>query len=257
MEETTRCRYLDKVVCVTGSSRGIGRELAIRFAKEGADVVLNYFRNGDQARAVAAEIEELGRKAMVVRANMAQEDKIISMFDQIAEKFGRLDVFIHNAASGRNRSAMDVDTKGWDWTVNVNTRAFLIGAQQAAKLMAESGGSMLALSSFGSDRVFPYYTTVGASKAALESLVRYFAIELADKKINVNAISAGAIMTDALGHFPEMDKTLEEVNQKMPYHRMVTPEDIGHLALFLCSNEAEMIRGQTVKIDGGITLLVP
>lgn len=256
-EQPTVQRYLNKVVCVTGSSRGIGRELAIRFAQEGADVVINYFRNGDAAREVAKEIEELGHKTLLVRANMAQEDKIIAMFEQIRSEFGRLDVFVHNAASGRNRSAMEVDTKGWDWTLSVNTRAFLIGAQQAVSLMPEAGGAVLALSSFGSDRVFPYYTTVGASKAALESLVRYFAIELASKKINVNAISAGAIMTDALGHFPEMDKTLEAVNAKMPYHRMVTPEDIGNLALFLCSKEAEMIRGQTVKIDGGITLLVP
>ncbi|MFB5189658.1 enoyl-[acyl-carrier-protein] reductase FabL [Alicyclobacillus fastidiosus] len=250
-------RYSGKVVCVTGSSRGIGRTMALRFAQEGADVVINYFRNGDAAREVAAEVEALGQKALLVRANMAQEEKIIGMFEEIREAFGRLDVFVHNAASGRNRSAMEVDVKGWDWTLNVNTRAFLIGAQQAAQLMPEDGGAMLALSSFGSDRVFPYYTTVGPSKAALESLVRYFAIELAPKRINVNAISAGAVMTDALGHFPEMDQTLEAVEQKMPYHRMVTPDDIANLALFLCSKEAEMVRGQTVKLDGGITLLIP
>ncbi|WAH39134.1 enoyl-[acyl-carrier-protein] reductase FabL [Alicyclobacillus dauci] len=250
-------RYQDKVVCVTGSSRGIGKQLALRFAAEGADIVINYFRNGDAAREVAQEIEALGRKALLVRANMAQEEKIISMFEEIRDEFGRLDVFVHNAASGRNRQAMEVDVKGWDWTVNVNTRAFLIGAQQAARLMPEEGGAMLALSSFGSDRVFPYYTTVGASKAALESLVRYFAIELAAKKINVNAISAGAVMTDALGHFPDMDKTLEMVEEKMPYHRMVSPDDIANLALFLCSKEAEMVRGQTIKLDGGITLMVP
>ncbi|GMA64681.1 enoyl-[acyl-carrier-protein] reductase FabL [Alicyclobacillus fastidiosus] len=250
-------RYSGKVVCVTGSSRGIGKTMALRFAQEGADVVINYFRNGDAAREVAAEVEALGQKALLVRANMAQEEKIIGMFEEIRTAFGRLDVFVHNAASGRNRSAMEVDVKGWDWTLNVNTRAFLIGAQQAAQLMPEDGGAMLALSSFGSDRVFPYYTTVGPSKAALESLVRYFAIELAPKKINVNAISAGAVMTDALGHFPEMDQTLEAVEQKMPYHRMVTPDDIANLALFLCSKEAEMVRGQTVKLDGGITLLIP
>lgn len=249
-------RYTGKVVLVTGSSRGIGRELALRFAKEGADVVINYFRNGDAAREVAQEVESLGQKALLVRANMAQEEKIGAMFEQIQAEFGHLDVFVHNAASGRNRAAMEVDAKGWDWTLNVNTRAFLLGAQQAAKLMPE-GGAMLALSSFGSDHVFPYYTTVGASKAALESLVRYFAIELASQKINVNAISAGAVMTDALGHFPDMDETLTKVNEKMPYHRMVTPEDIANLALFLCSSEAEMIRGQTIKLDGGITLLIP
>ncbi|EPZ48099.1 enoyl-[acyl-carrier-protein] reductase FabL [Alicyclobacillus acidoterrestris] len=250
-------RYTGKVVCITGSSRGIGRTLALRFAAEGADVVINYFRNGDAAREVAREVEALGQKALLARANMAQEEKIIAMFDQIREAFGRLDVFVHNAASGRNRAAMDVDVKGWDWTLNVNTRAFLVGAQQAAKLMPETGGAMLALSSFGSDRVFPYYTTVGPSKAALESLVRYFAIELSEKKVNVNAISAGAVLTDALDHFPEMDDTLAAVEQKMPYHRMVTPDDIANLALFLCSPEAEMIRGQTIRLDGGITLLVP
>ncbi|WP_067621375.1 enoyl-[acyl-carrier-protein] reductase FabL [Alicyclobacillus acidiphilus] len=257
MGQTVSNRYQDKVVCVTGSSRGIGRKLALRFAAEGADVVINYFRNGDAAREVAREIESLGRRVLLVRANMAQEEKIVAMFDEIRNAFGRLDVFIHNAASGRNRSAMEVDTKGWDWTMQVNTRAFLVGAQQAAQLMPQTGGAMLALSSFGSDHVFPYYLSVGSSKAALESIVRYFAIELADRKINVNAISAGAVLTDALDHFPDMDKTLAEVERKMPYHRMVTPDDIANLALFLCSPEAEMIRGQTIKIDGGITLLVP
>lgn len=250
-------RYSGKVVCVTGSSRGIGRKLALRFAEEGADVVINYLRNGDKAREVVKEVEALGQRALLVRANMAQEEKIIGMFEEIRAEFGQLDIFIHNAASGRNRSAMEVDVKGWDWTMNINTRAFLICAQQAAVLMPEEGGSMLALSSFGADRVFPYYTAVGSSKAALEALVRYFAIELASRKINVNAISAGAVETDALNHFPEMDKTLEEVKRKMPYERIVTPDDIANLALFLCSKEAEMIRGQVINLDGGIRLLVP
>lgn len=249
-------RYAGKKVCITGSSRGIGRQLAIRFAREGADVVVNYFRNGDAARETVSEIEALGSRALLCRANMAQEEKITAMFETIQEEFGQLDVFIHNAASGRNRKAMDVDVKGWDWTLDINARAFLIGAQQAAKLMPQ-GGAMLAISSFGSERVFPYYTTVGASKAALESLVRYFAIELADRQINVNAISAGAVETDALGHFPEMDQTLAEIQRKLPYHRMVTADDIANLALFLCSQEAEMLRGQTVHLDAGLTLLIP
>lgn len=250
-------RYSGKIVCITGSSRGIGRELALRFAEEGADIVINYFRNGDAARETAKIIEDLGQEALIVKANMAQEEKIIAMFEKIKEKFGRLDIFIHNAASGRNREAMEVDVKGWDWTHHINTRAFLIGAQQAAGLMPEEGGAMLALSSFGSDHVFPYYTTVGTSKAALESLVRYLAVELAEKKINVNAISAGAVKTEALNHFPEMDETLKKIEEKMPYHRMVEPQDIAKLALFLCSKDAEMVRGQTIKLDGGITLLIP
>ncbi|GGE40046.1 enoyl-[acyl-carrier-protein] reductase [Pullulanibacillus camelliae] len=250
-------RYAGKVVCITGGSRGIGRKLAIEFAREGADVVINYFRNGDEAKKTAAEIEALGQKALTIRANVAQEEKILSMFEKIRETFGRLDVFIHNAASGRNRKAMEVDVKGWDWTLNVNARAFLVSAQQAATLMPKSGGAILALSSFGSDHVFPYYTTVGASKAALEALVRYFAIELAERRINVNAISAGAVKTDALNHFPEMDETLKKLEEKMPYHRMVEGQDIANLALFLCSDQAEMVRGQTVRLDGGISLVLP
>lgn len=256
MDAQTSGRYAGKVVCVTGSSRGIGRQLAIRFAEEGADLIIHYVRNGEAARSVAKEIEALGQKAITVRANLAQEEKIGLLFDKIKAEFGKLDVFVHNAASGRNRDIMEVDTKGWDWTLNVNTRAFLVGGQHAAKLMPE-GGAMLAISSFGSDRVFPYYSTVGPSKAALESLVRYFAIELASKKINVNAISAGAVETDALNHFPEMDQTLTAIKEKMPYHRMVTADDIANTALFLCSKGAEMMRGQTLRLDGGLTLLVP
>ncbi|RYM06723.1 enoyl-[acyl-carrier-protein] reductase FabL [Sporolactobacillus sp. THM7-7] len=247
-------RYKGKTVCITGSSRGIGRQLAIRFAKEGADIVIHYVRNGDAAREVSGEIERLGRRTLLVRANMADESRILSMFEKIKETFGKVDVFIHCAASGRNRSAVELDAKGWNWTMDVNTRAFLLGVQQAAKLMPDKGGAVLALSSFGSDHVFPYYTSVGASKAALESLVRYFAVELASRKINVNAISAGMVKTDALNHFPEMEQTMKKVEAKIPYSRMVVPDDIANLALFLCSGEAEMIRGQVIRIDGGITL---
>lgn len=250
-------RYKGKVVCITGSSRGIGRRLALRFAAEGADVVIHYFRNGDAAREVVGEIEEMGQKALLVKANLEQEEKVHQLFQAIEEEYGRLDVFVHNAASGRNRLAMDVDSKGWDWTINVNARSFLLGAQHAARLMPPEGGAMLAISSFGSDRVFPYYTSVGATKAAIESLVRYFAIELADRKVNVNAISAGAVVTGALEHFPEIEKTWAKIEEKIPYHRMVNADDVANLAMFLCSKEAEMIRGQTIKLDGGLTLLVP
>jgi enoyl-[acyl-carrier protein] reductase III len=255
-KDASQRRYAGKKVCITGSSRGIGRQLALRFAQDGADIVVNYFRNGDAARETAKELEGLGSRVLLCKANMAQEDKVIAMFDTIRSEFGHLDVFIHNAASGRNRKAMEVDVKGWDWTLDVNARAFLIGVQQAAQLMTD-GGAMLAISSFGSERVFPYYTTVGASKAAIESLVRYFAVELADKHINVNAISAGAVVTGALEHFPEIEQTWAEIERKLPYDRMVNADDVANLALFLCSKEAEMLRGQTVRLDAGLTLLLP
>jgi enoyl-[acyl-carrier protein] reductase III len=253
----TSGRYDGKRVLVTGSSRGIGRQLALRFAAEGADVVIHYFRNGDAGRSVVAEVEAMGRQALLVRANLADEAKIDYLFDEVAAQFGTLDVFVHNAASGRNRKAMEVDAKGFDWTVDVNARAFLLGTQRAVGLMPSSGGAILAVSSFGSQRVFPYYTSVGATKAAIEALVRYFAVELASRRINANAISAGAVETGALEHFPEIEKTWSEIEKKIPYHRMVNADDVANLALFLCSQEAEMVRGQTIALDGGLTLLVP
>ncbi|MCL6445566.1 MAG: enoyl-[acyl-carrier-protein] reductase FabL [Alicyclobacillus sp.] len=257
VQQSSSRRYEGKIVLVTGSSRGIGKRLALRFAEEGADVVIHYFRNGEAARETVAEVEALGRRALLVKANLDQVEKIDGMFEDIRAHYGRLDVFVHNAASGRNRPAMDLDVKGWEWTMGVGARAFLVGAQHAAKLMPPEGGAMLAISSFGSDRVFPNYTSVGASKAAIESLVRYFAVELGAQKINVNAISAGAVITGALEHFPGIEETFAEIERKIPYERMVNADDVANLALFLCSKEAEMIRGQTIRIDGGLTLLVP
>lgn len=252
-----RQRYTGKVVLVTGSSRGIGKRMTLRFAEEGADVVVHYFRNGDAARETAKQVEQLGRKALLVKANLAQEEKVNALFDAVRNHYGRVDVYVHNAASGRNRDAMDVDAKGWDWTMGVNARAFLLGAQAAARMMPHHGGAMLAISSFGSDHVFPHYTSVGASKAAVEALVRYFAVELAPRRINVNAINAGGVETGALEAFPEIEATWERLKDRLPYHRMVTADDVANLALFLCSGEAEMIRGQCIRVDGGITLLVP
>ncbi|WP_233095961.1 SDR family oxidoreductase [Alicyclobacillus sp. SO9] len=253
---TTVQRYAGKVVCITGSSRGIGQKLAVRFAEEGANVAVHCFRNTAGAKETARMVEEAGQEALVVKANLTQPDRIQVMFQEIRAKFGQLDVFIHNAASSRNRQAMDLDIKGWDWTQDVNARAFLLGAQHAAKLMKD-GGALLAISSFGSDHVFPYYTSVGASKAALESLVRYFAVELADKRINANAISAGAVVTGELKNFPDIETTWAQMEKKLPYPRMVNADDVANLALFLCSPEAEMIRGQSVRLDGGLTLKVP
>lgn len=250
-------RYAGKVVLVTGSSRGIGSRLAVRFAGEGADVVVHYFRSAKEARGVAAEVERLGRRALLVRANLSREEQIEHLFDQVGEGFGRLDVFVHNAASGRNRPVSEIDAKGFDWTMNVNTRALLLGAQHASRLMPEEGGAILALSSFGSERVFPNYGSVGPSKAAVESLVRYLAVELAERNINANAISAGAIATDAHKHFPGIEEQWAEIERRLPYHRMLTADDVANLALFLCSKEAEMIRGQTICIDGGLTLPIP
>lgn len=252
-------RFAGKIVLVTGSGRGIGKAIALRFASEGADVVLNYFRNRETAEATAEEIRALGRQVHVVRADIGDPEDLERLVDSAAETLGGLDILIHNAASGYNRPVMEQRVKGWDWTLNINARAALFLAQRAAPLMAaRGGGAVVNISSVGSQRVLPEYVVVGASKAALEAVTRYLAVELAPMKIVVNAVSAGMVRTDALQHFPKMRERFEEIFaqalERTPAGQVLTSEDIAGVVMFLCSPEAFMIRGQTILIDGGATL---
>jgi enoyl-[acyl-carrier protein] reductase III len=252
-------RFAGKIALVTGSGRGIGKAIALRFAAEGADIVLNYFRNRDTAEATAEEIRALGRQVHVVRADIGDPEDLERLVDSAAEELGGLDILVHNAASGYNRPVMEQRVKGWDWTLNINARAALFLAQRAAPVMAaRGGGAMVNISSVGSQRVLPEYVVVGASKAALEAVTRYLAVELAPMKIVVNAVSAGMVNTDALQHFPNMRERFEEIYaqalERTPAGQMLTSEEVAGVVAFLCSPEAFMIRGQTILIDGGTTL---
>ncbi|WP_110114305.1 enoyl-[acyl-carrier-protein] reductase FabL [Bacillus sp. CGMCC 1.16541] len=246
-----------KVALVTGSSRGIGKEIALRLAKEGYNIVLNYARSKTAALEVAEQIKEIGREVLVVKANVGKMDKISDMFTQIDERFGRLDVFISNAASGVLRPIMELEETHWDWTMDINSKGYLFCAQEAAKRMEKvGGGKIVTISSLGSIRYLENYTTVGVSKAAVEALTRYLAVELAPKNIVVNAVSGGAIDTDALKHFPNREELLEDARRQTPAGRMVEPEDMVNTVMFLVSEEASMIRGQTLIVDGGRSLLM-
>jgi enoyl-[acyl-carrier protein] reductase III len=246
-----------KVALITGSSRGIGKATALRLAHQGYDIVINYARSRSAAQEVANEIEALGRKVLIVKANVGDVEKIKQMFTQIDEAFGRLDIFVSNAASGVLRPAMELEETHWDWTMNINSKALLFCAQEAAKLMERNGGGkIVSISSLGSIRYLKNYTTVGVSKAALEALTRYLAVELAPKNIIVNAISGGAVDTEALTHFPNREELLSEAKAKTPAGRMVEIDDMVNTVMFLLSDEASMIRGQTIIVDGGISLLV-
>lgn len=249
-----------KIALVTGSGRGIGRAIALHLAAAGADVIINYHRNQAQAEEVAGLVKEMGRRALVVRANLSKVEDIDLLFDALAAEFAGLDIFINNAASGFNRPALQQKVTGWDWTMNVNARAFLFAAQRAAPLMEKRGGGhIVAISSPGSVRVLPDYVAVGASKAALESLTRYLAVELAEKNIIVNAVAPGMVLTDALKHFAVLGdpQVIERNAANTPAGRLVTPEDVAGVVAFLCSPAAFMIRGQVITIDGGFTLIVP
>jgi len=253
--------FSNKIVLVTGSGRGIGRAIALHFAQHGADVVVNFFRNRAPAEETAREIEELGRRALLIKADVGDLDDLNRLFDEVEREFGGLDILVHNAASGYNRPAMQQKPKGWEWTMNINARALLFAAQRAAPLMEKrGGGKIVSISSPGSGRVLPDYVVVGASKAALESLTRYLGVELISKKINVNAVSPGVVKTDALNHFASMgnqDRILQDFIKQVPAGRLITPEEIAQVVAFLCAPAAEMIVGQTIAVDGGYTLPIP
>jgi len=244
-----------KVALVTGSSRGIGREIALRLAREGADIIVNYFRRREAAEETARDIEKLGVKAAVIRANVGEPERLGEMFDAISERFGRLDIFVSNAASGLPRSGFDLDEKVWGWTMDINARAFLLGAQRAAKLMEGRGGKIVAISSLGSRLVWPGYTAIGVSKATLEALVRYLGVEMAPQDICVNGVAASFIPTEVGLSYAGSGQEGENAPWKTtPAGRMVSAEDVAGVVAFLCGDDSFMIRGQMIIVDGGFSL---
>jgi enoyl-[acyl-carrier protein] reductase III len=240
-----------KSVLVTGGSRGIGKGIALRFAELGATrIALSYLRNDRAAEEAAEEIRGLGAEPLLLRANLGDPDKVARL---VAEA-GSLDVIVSNAATGVIRPALELEEKHWDWTLNANARALLTLARHAAPSMA-AGSSIVAISSLGASRVLDEYTVVGVSKAALESLVRYLAVELAPRGIRVNAVSAGLVETGALDFFPRREEMLSFYEKRTPAGRLVEPRDVADAVCFLASPEAEMIRGQTLIVDGGYSVL--
>lgn len=252
--------FQGKTALITGGGRGIGRAIALLLAEQGADVIINFVRNQAPAEEVAQKIRQLGRRAEIFRANIGKIEDIQRLFDFVEQQFGGLDIFISNAASGFNRPALQQKESGWDHTMNVNARAFLFSAQRAVPLMQKRGGGcIVAVSSPGSQRVLPDYVAVGASKAALEALTRYLAVELAPFNIVVNAVSPSLVETDALKHFASLSdpRVITRAIQNTPAGRLVQPEDVAKVVVFLCSPHAYMIRGQVIIIDGGYTLITP
>ena len=243
-----------RTVLITGGSRGIGRAISLRFAKDEAQVFINFFQNRTAAEKTAEDVSSLGARVYLHQADLKDEEQIRRMFNEVQRQFGGLDVLVHSAAAGVLRSVTELSAKHWDWVMNTNARSLLLCAREGGAMMHE-GGRIISLSSLGSSRVVPQYSSIGVSKAALESLTRYLAVEFAPRGISVNTVSAGAVATEVWDLVPDGREVLDKISARTPSGRLPTPDDIADIVFFLSSPQAQMIQGQVIVVDGGYSLL--
>ncbi|MEZ5358374.1 MAG: SDR family oxidoreductase [Candidatus Zixiibacteriota bacterium] len=248
------CKPLEgKTAFVSGGTKGIGLATALGLAEQGANVVINYFRSRDAADDAVEKIKKFGVECYAHRANIGKHDQIPPIFEKIKENFGGLDIMVSNAALGLFSSALTINDKAWHLAMNTNAQALLVCAQHAVAMM-KNHGRIVALSSLGSQRYIPGYAAVGVSKAAIENIVKYLAIELAPRRITVNCVSGGFIDTNALSSFPNYQDLIDEVVRRTPFDRIGTPEEIADVVVFLCGPKATWLTGQTIIVDGGYSL---
>ena len=244
-----------KRALVTGSSRGIGRSIALSLADFGVDVAINFLRHRSRAEATAHEIHDRGVRALLVKGNVADPEDVARMFATIRSEWGGLDIVVSNAASGVLRPARELTLHHFDWAMHINAAALLPLTQNLLEMPSDGEKVMVAVSSLGATRAIPNYTAVGASKAALESMVRHLAAEFAPEGLRINAVSAGTVDTDALLHFPNREELLETARRRTPAGRLLSPQDVANTVVFLCTEYASMIHGQVIVVDGGYSIL--
>jgi enoyl-[acyl-carrier protein] reductase III len=245
---------LNKVALITGGARGIGRATALKFAGEGADIVIAYYNSSDKAAELVKIIEDMGRRAFAFQVNVADKDSVKNLFAEYKKHFSQLDFLISNAASGVLKDAAKMSTKHWRWCMETNALA-LNHLVFTFKDLMPFGSRVLALSSLGADRAIPNYAFIGASKAALEALVRSLSMELAEFGITVNTVSAGVVDTDALKYFPNREHLLAEYKNNSLSERALGVEDVADVLYLLCLPESFMIRGQKIVVDAGYSIV--
>lgn len=253
-----------KNALITGSSRGIGRGIALKLAENGVNVGIHYYRNESAARATLDAVRRHGSDGFIVQANICRPEEIKRMFQEVRKQFGKLDIFVSNArpeATEFFQPPMDITLQQWDTAFDSQAKAFLIAVREAITMMPE-GGRIIAITYAQGSRtgsLLPW-VGMGSAKAALESLVRYFAVALAKRKITVNAISPGWTDDSVLNSLPQEVQTLIRnwhLRGWTPMGRLGTPEDIGNVAALFCSEQANWITGQIIYADGGASLMTP
>jgi enoyl-[acyl-carrier protein] reductase III len=245
-----------KAALVTGGSRGIGRACAIRLAEAGADIAINYVSADSTARETAAQVQAIGRKAVVIKADVSESEDVASMMDFVGRSFGRLDILVSNAASGGFRPILETTEAQFSAAMNTNVRALLLLVQRAMPLFAQAGSAkVIALSSHGAHLALPQYGLIGSSKAALESLVRHLALEAGPSGINFNVVQAGFVETDSTRPFMKAPDGEQNGRSNMLRGRpQLAPQDVANTVLFLASSLSDLIQGQTFVVDGGAAI---
>lgn len=252
-----------KNALITGSSRGIGRGIALKLAERGVNVGVTYFKNEESARDVAKKVRAHGARSFVTRVDVCDMDSVRQMFDVVRKEFGTLDILVSNARSEIPtfyQPPLDISPDKWDTACTSQGKAFLVEVQLAAQLMAR-GGRIIALTYADGSRTGSWqsWVAMGSAKAAMESLVRYFAVALAKRGITVNAISPGFTEDSVLNSLPQpaqdMVRQWHGDEGWTPMGRLGTPADIGNVVTLLCADESEWITGQIITADGGASLM--
>ncbi len=245
-----------QVALVTGASRGIGRATALRLAAAGADVVVHCLTSRRAAREVAAAVQALGRRSAVVRADVGEARDVAAMVGFVRERFGRLDVVVSNVASGGFRPLLETTRRQRVAAMDVNVWALVELAREARGLLSRGPGRarLIALSSHGARRPLAGYGLVGATKAALESVVRQLALELGPAGVNVNAVLAGLVETDSTRALPDAESLFRAAREGNLAGRELRAADVADAVLFLASPLADQVQGQVLVVDGGTGL---
>lgn len=254
--------FQGKYSLVTGSSRGIGRGIALKLAERGAKVAVHYHKNESAAKDTLEKVRKLGSDGFLVKADVCRMEEIARMFERVKAEFGKLDIFVSNARTDVPtffQGPMDIPFEKWDTAMDSQAKAFLAAVREADRLMKD-GSRIIAITYSPGSRTGSWqpWVAMGSAKNALESLCRYFAVALAKRGITVNAISPGWIEDSVLNTLPQQAQDLiREWNQAgwTPMRRLGTPADIGNAVALLCTEEAAWITGQTIAVDGGASLM--